>query len=824
MNQIMKSITRYSLLFCLACVCGLLASCADDLLVTPTTDTVGQPLELTVSQATIPATRLELGQDWLTTVWQPRDQLVLVKKDRSSAPIYLNCTLTEPASSATFASESGVPAGDYWVIYNYNENLAYGHHGFSSVDEINEQNKLVLYGELSLTAGTSTASVEMHHLYAQVMVELKNVPDGVTDMTDYTIGMYSSKKGMPIYKQFTANGLVNAEYGINPNDLNNYNNNSTYFPSDKRWHNIRFGQYNVKGTWEEGYSDPDTGEWIEGHFQSSSEQLSNSALVLPEDLSQEEVFFYVIIDRWDNSKCYEIKKAIGKVNLKAGIRYKVVLDLAEADANTTVSTLNGSMSTNGCMWYGISNPEQWRHAAYANYNDYYKITDNIDFTGEYFFPLSANSIDGNEKTLSNIELDWSDEDNVGLHKGDGSMPCSISNLTLANVIFKGKNCVGAFGGRDVIVDNCKVIGSSIISGSGDYIGGIVGRNSLYNERSLSDVSIGQNCTVTGTNYVGGIVGAYEADNNYGIQFSSSQQLLNNCVSSATVIATGNYTGGIFGKIGGYNGNSSSSNIEFSMDDYTYTLLKCQNKGSVTGKDYVGGIGGDFALSCYNGNSVDRIVLRQSFSDGKVKGDNYVGGILGHSMASLNTCYSINSIEGTNNVGGIVGVADGMIGQWRIANCYSLSALTVGAEGAAGGILGIGGMITVTNSYFAGTNPTDCGIIGNSYGYCTVDHCLTTLPSLGTNLDTSPTARPSNPREEWDNNTGQMITVYDYYPDAIISSEYNVTSILDKKTIINDDNAYSDNYWPLDTYPYYCVKFDSFSADTDAPDYDNEVIN
>lgn len=52
MNQIMKSIIRYSLLLCLALVCGFLASCADDLLVTPTTDTVGQPLELTVSQAT----------------------------------------------------------------------------------------------------------------------------------------------------------------------------------------------------------------------------------------------------------------------------------------------------------------------------------------------------------------------------------------------------------------------------------------------------------------------------------------------------------------------------------------------------------------------------------------------------------------------------------------------------------------------------------------------------------------------------------------------------------------------------------------------------
>lgn len=841
----MKSITRYSLLLCLALVCGLLASCADDLPATPATDADGRPLELTVSQAAIPATRLELGQNGLTTMWQPRDQLVLVKKDRTAAPIYLNCTLTEPASSATFASESGVPAGNYWVIYNYNEYLAYGHHGFSSVDEINERNKLVLYGELNLAAGTSTATVEMKHLYAQVMVELKNVPDGdasgMAGGSSYIVGMYSSKKGMPVYKQFTVNGLVNAEYGINPNDLNNYN-NSTYFPSDKRWHNIRFGYYNVNGTWVEGYHDSNTGEWVEGYFQPSGGQLSNSALILPEDLSQEEVFFYVIMSGMGGSKCYEIKKAIGKVNLQAGVRYKVVLDLNEADANTTVSTLDGSMGANAYMCYEISTPEQWRHAAYRN-EDYgnYKITADIDFTGEYFFPLNARNIDGNGKALSNIELDWSDEDNVGLYKAEwsGEMSalqpkqsyCNISNLTLESVTFKGKSYVGALGGYNVQADNCKVIGSSVISGSDDYVGGIVGWNRLSSNNMefwalLSEVSVGQNCAITGTNYVGGIVGAYEQVENWLGQFSSSQQPFNYCVSSATVAATGNYVGGIFGKMGGYNANNTSSHIEFSMDDYTYTLLKCQNKGSVTGKDYVGGIGGDFALACYNGGSVDRIVLRQSFSDGKVKGDNYVGGILGNSMASVNTCYSINSIEGKTHVGGIVGTtASAMIGWCRIVNCYSLSALTVGANGVAGGILGAGGMgATVVNSYFAGTNSTDCGIIGNSAGYCTVDHCLTTLSSLGTNLDTSPTARPSNPRQEYDSNTGQMITVYDYYPDTITDSEYSVTSILDKKTIINGDNAYSDNYWPLVDYPYYCVKFDSFSADTNAPDYKDDVIN
>lgn len=257
-----------------------------------------------------------------------------------------------------------------------------------------------------------------------------------------------------------------------------------------------------------------------------------------------------------------------------------------------------------------------------------------------------------------------------------------------------------------------------------------------------------------------------------------------------------------------------------MDDYTYTLLKCQNKGTVTGNNYVGGIGGDLALACYSGNTLDRIVLKQSFSNGTVKGNNYVGGVLGSTMASVNTCYSINTIEGYTNVGGIAGTMS-MGWQSRIANCYSLADLTVDANGVAGGIVGGGMMgVTVTNSYFAGTTPTDCGIIGDSQGACTVDHCLTTLPSLGTNLDTSATAHPSNPRQEWVND--QYVTVYDYYPDVIINSQYSVTSILDNKSVINRDNAYSDNTWS--NYPYDCVKFASFSADTNAPSFDDDTIN
>lgn len=823
----MKSITRYSLLFCLAWACMFFASCADDIIQNDTTLT-GKPFELKVSQSTEPATRLELGQDGLTTRWQPNDKLVLVDKARTKAPIYLTCTLTEPAASATFASESGVPAGAYWVIYNYNENLAYGHQGFSSVDEINRNNKLVLYGELNITEGTSSASVEMRHLYAQVRVQLKNISNG----TNYIIGMYSSKKGLPIFKQFTANGLVNAEYGVDPSSMNSYTN--TYFPSDKKWHNIRFGQYNARGTWIEGYYD-DNNNYVDGYFQPSAQQLSNSALVLPENMSDEDVYFYVL----RGNQCYEFKKT-NKVNLKAGISYTVVLDFNDATVKT--STLNGTTDNNGMNTvYEISTPEQWRHAAYRNDNGSYKITDNIDFTGEYFFPIDAININGNGKTFSNISLDWSDEDNVGLYKKEWSLGamneylfsnpkdyfCTISNLTLENVTFKGRSYVGAFGGYNVTANKCKVIGSSVVLGTGNYVGGIVGWNKLesWSLPILSDVSMGQNCTVVGVNYVGGIVGRYGATYMNHFSASSSLKPFDTCVSSATVTAKGNYVGGIFGKIGGYNDSNASTNIDFSMDDYTFSLLKCQNKGNITGNDYVGGIGGDFAIYS-GGNTLDRVVIKQSFSDGKVKGNNYVGGILGSSMVSVNTCYSINTVEATTTgLGGIVGTMN-MGYMSRIANCYSLSELVVGANGTAGGIVGLGGGgalgVTVTNSYFAGTNSTNCGIIGNSGGSCTVDHCLTTLSSLGTNLDTSAMARPSNPRQEWNPDTQQSETVYDYYPDFIIDSQYSVTSILANKTIINRDNAYSDNIWS--NYPHDCVKFASFSADTNSPDFDDEVIN
>lgn len=850
----MKSKIQSTMMACVALLCAGFASCTDDALMESSNKYAGQTFELTVTQTT-PESRLELGQDGLTTQWEPGDKLVLVDKTRTLAPIFLNCTLDEPASSATFVAESGVPAGDYYVIYNYNENLSYGHKGFQSVGDINSHDDLVLWNELKILEGEDNASISLQHLYAKVRVELKNASGG-----SFNVGMYSSKKGFPMYKQFTSNGLVNAEYGVNPNSMN-YTYTQTYFPSDRKFHNIPFGFYSPEYAYDET-----TG----GEGQDWSKAAELSALVLPSDLSEEDVYFYVL----SGNTCYEFKKA--GVDFKAGTSYKVVLDMAGEDVKTSTLTSTYDNDTYQTV-YQLTNAVDWRHAAYKNarmYDEFnwsdiaYKLVDDIDFTEEVFFPIATTTLVGDNHKLSNLKLEWSDEDNIGLIRFEwternenfelknnqfGSIATEISDLILENVTFSGNNFVGALGGHNIKASNCEVIGNSVIEGQGNYVGGVVGVNSLssynlggmYNNDYLkfTDVRIGQNTTVNGKNYIGGIVGAYSIIDNMGsTMYNSSLMLMESCKSEGTVTATEDYVGGIFGKIGGsyYNSNSTSSWIEFSMEDYTFSLIKCVNEGAVTGRHYVGGIGGDFAVTSDGGGStLDRVVLSQSCSTGDVTGNSKVGGILGSSMAATNICYSTGEISATTSmVGGIVGEITGGSSS-RIANCYSLATLSASDNTKTGGIVGVSGMTTITNCYYAADPNTYSfgGIVGNSGGAVTVSNCLTTLNSLGTNLGDH---ESYGPKRDWMDTNNDGKADYDYdgngsidnndlyewyynYKDNTTNSISAVTSILDNIAIINGDNAYSNNYWDINLYPWYCVKFASFSADTNSPDFDDETI-
>lgn len=830
----MKTRIQSILLACLALMGLIVTSCTDTALV-EMSDNRGtdRPFTLTVHPSASDS-RLALGADGLKTEWEPGDKLVLVDKNRTLAPIYLSCTLTENAESATFVSESGVPAGDYYVIYNYNDNLAYGHKPFQSIQDINDHDDLVLYNELSITEGASTASLSLTHLYAKVKVTLKNIP---SDVSEFQVGMYSSKKGFPVYLNFTSAGLVNAEYGENPNSLN-HTSDYTYFPSNRRYHNVRLGNYS-------------SSDYTTYDFSKAKEF---SALVLPADLSDEDVFFYVLScnSSINKAKCYEIKKT--NVRLQAGTSYKVELDLNEAAVSELTITFNKNPHSYIAQ---LTDAKDWRHAAYRNGTllYYYQIANDIDFQGEPFFPIVAEQIIGNDKTLSNIQLDWSDEDNVGLvrHEWGGESSMSIlspkgrstriSNLTLENVTFKGNNYVGAFGGWNIEATNCKVLGTSVIEGQGDNVGGIVGCNTFNGPITinckLTDVQIGQSCQVQGKNYVGGIVGRYASSDLWCdiSNASSSIMWLESCQSKATVTASGDYVGGIFGKIGGaWRSNvKASTSVSFSMEDKTFSLQKCVNEGEVSGRHYVGGIGGELAMR-YSGSSnvVDRVVLSQSCSNADVSGNSKVGGILGSTQASTVLCYSTGTVTASSTaVGGVVGEVSIGYSASRIANCYSLAPLSVGTGGHAGGVVGTIGFSSIVNCYYA-ANPdtyTYGGIVGNSDGSTTVKNCLTTLASLGHNLgehkvrtncpDADNDGLPDwdyNVDGKWDDND-----LYYFYNDEITNSVSSVTSILDNISVINGNNAYSTNIWDVNLYSWKCVKFASFSAETDAPDFNQDTL-
>ena len=52
---------------------------------------------------------------------------------------------------------------------------------------------------------------------------------------------------------------------------------------------------------------------------------------------------------------------------------------------------------------------------------------------------------------------------------------------------------------------------------------------------------------------------------------------------------------------------------------------------------------------------------------------------------------------------------------------------------------------------------------------------------------------------------------------------NRTSILDNKSVINGNNAFSNEIWPLANYPAYCPKFIDFSGDVDMPGFGDSDI-
>ena len=201
---------------------------------------------------------------------------------------------------------------------------------------------------------------------------------------------------------------------------------------------------------------------------------------------------------------------------------------------------------------------------------------------------------------------------TGCFDGNGHKVSGLYiNSTTANTGMFG--FVGATGEiKNITIEN------SVIISSKNYTGAFAGDS----KGNISNCHTTATTTVTGTDYVGGIVGELDANMNLG-----------NCSNAAAVHGTGihGYVGGIAGRV-----YSNSSNA----------LINSYNTGVVTGTKNVGGVTG----SLYNKGTIQNVYNTGTVT--AISGD--AGGILGNFRdGRIQGAYNAGTIK-ANHAGGVTG--------------------------------------------------------------------------------------------------------------------------------------------------------------------------
>ena len=245
---------------------------------------------------------------------------------------------------------------------------------------------------------------------------------------------------------------------------------------------------------------------------------------------------------------------------------------------------------------------------------------------------------------------------TGSYDGDGH--------TITGLFINRVNYVGLFGSTDggAMIKNIGLINVNI-TGS-DYVGGLVGNNIGTINKSYSTVS------VIGSFHAGGLAG----------------------VNGGT-ISNSYSTGSVTGHIGSYVGGLVGTNYNSS------TISNSYYSGWAWGES-VGGLVG------LNINST----ISKSYSTGTVWGDNggsTVGGLVGNNIGTINNSYSTGSAwgSGTSYVGGLVGT-----NSVTISNSYSTGSVSGTSNIIVGGLVGYNNNSTISSSFWdTQTSGTNTGI-------------------------------------------------------------------------------------------------------------------
>ena len=341
-------------------------------------------------------------------------------------------------------------------------------------------------------------------------------------------------------------------------------------------------------------------------------------------------------------------------------------------------------ATNTYTVYTAKGLLDWSEAARADLTTNLVLAADITLTGENnWTPVGAydndvsdennteyiGTINGGGHTITGLHINNNSDDQGFISAlGEGG---TVKNLTFADVHMTAGQYSGIVAGNSKgTIENCHVTSgvNSYIHGS-QCVGGIVG----YNIGSVTGCTNGGTVSGSGS-YVGGIVGQGTVD-----------AVITNCTNNGTVSGEDQYVGGIVGENLGSVTNCTNSGTVSGTDYYVggiagsishrATAIGCYNTADVTGGSYVGGIAGymssDFGATITN-----------CYNTAAITGEKRVGGIAGFQEAdcTITYCYSIGTITVTGTDaehGGVVGNTNG----GTITNCYYLN------TAASGGING-----------------------------------------------------------------------------------------------------------------------------------------
>lgn len=404
------------------------------------------------------------------------------------------------------------------------------------------------------------------------------------------------------------------------------------------------------------------------------------------------------------------------------------LDLKAAEDGETVQVLEVSGNANSTYSYAVTVVPTYDWFKNASADKKYVLTTESDLKGLSYLvngkdlensgQAAALTFEGESIALgANIDMksvNWpaigtAETPFRGTFDGAGY---TISGLKISSL----ESDQGLFG----LIDNAaikNVTVGGIVTASGDYIGGIVGR--VLGESRLENVRFGgiegQQASVAGKQYTGGIAG--------GAVLTTSGQALNimSCYNLGSASASGNALGGIVGTV-----TTTSDSITA-----TVNIKLCENAGTVSGSgQYTGGIIGRSSASSGTLN----ILLEENKNAGVVKGAGSTGGIAGYIegnsdsiLAVLSKCRNTGTVTATgDSAAGVIG----NLYRYAIVEECSNAGNVQGKLKNTGGVAGSAGSSTsIINCWNAdsasveGEGDNTGGVVGTMSSFKTLERCF-----------------------------------------------------------------------------------------------------